>query len=95
MDDIPRYVARPLQGFLDYQKESMRLLHMSMGGIRMITSVPHSLEVLGEDQYSANRPGIPRSGRKNSCESLNRRKSKRDSQKMNATEDSRCYILMR
>ena len=59
MDDIPRYVARPLQGFLDYQKETMRLLHMSMGGIRMITSVPHSLEVLGEDRYSANPPGEP------------------------------------
>lgn len=59
MENIPRYVARPLQGFLNYLKESMRLLHMSMGGIGMITSVPNSLMVLGEDGYSRNPPTDP------------------------------------
>jgi hypothetical protein len=59
MGAIPRYVAVPLNGFLNYLKESMRLLHMSMRGISMITSIPHSLVVLGEHRYSENPPNDP------------------------------------
>ena len=54
MESVPRYVANPLQGFLDYLKESMRLLHMSMRGIGMIRCVPNTLTVLGEHAYSEN-----------------------------------------
>lgn len=59
MDAIPSYVASPLRSYLDYLDESMRLLHMSMGGIAMITSIPHSLEVLGEGAYCSNPPEDP------------------------------------
>jgi hypothetical protein len=59
MERLPRYVADPINGFLDYMEENMQLLHMSMRGIGMITMVPNALSVLGERPYSENRPDDP------------------------------------
>jgi hypothetical protein len=52
MDQIPRYVANPLLEFLEYQKQSMRILHMCMSGISMQTHMPHTLRVLEETDHA-------------------------------------------
>jgi hypothetical protein len=59
MKAIPDYAAMPLRGFLSYMKASMRLLHMSMGGIGMITSIPRGLKALGEHDYADDVPSDP------------------------------------
>lgn len=60
MENLPRYVAEPLLRFLDYLEESMRLLHTSMQGMGMITTIPNALTVLGERAYSEEMPDDPK-----------------------------------
>src|SRR5882724_12080636 len=44
--ELPKYVKTPLWRFLDYSKDSMRLLHMSMQGISIFTTIPKAVRVL-------------------------------------------------
>jgi hypothetical protein len=57
--NLPDYVADPLRRYLDYLMESMRLVLMSMHGISMITNLPNTLTVLGEESYRSNPPADP------------------------------------
>src|SRR5690348_10188014 len=56
MEDLPRYAARPLLGFIDYWKESSRLLHMSMRGILFFRTLPNTLKVLHETDHTSYTP---------------------------------------
>jgi hypothetical protein len=47
-DGLPAYVADPLLGFLDYWKESERLLHAAIQGISMLTAMPKAVEALAK-----------------------------------------------
>ncbi len=55
-NSLPEYVSTPLQGFIDYTKESTRLLHMSMQGMSMITKLPQAVKVLEKTDHAAYTP---------------------------------------
>src|SRR5258706_11046873 len=45
-NEIPRYAAAPVQGFLDSWRSDFRLLHLSMRGIHVLTAMPGIFEAL-------------------------------------------------
>ena len=46
--DLPDYAADPLRRFMDYARESERLLHISMRGLSMVQRAPQLLQALAK-----------------------------------------------
>jgi hypothetical protein len=77
-NNLPGYVADPLQGFLDYWKDSTKLLQMTMQGISVLRAMPRIQQALMKvkDTREDEKENVKLANAKEAAEFANKRVSR-------------------